>query len=202
MLLCILQAIRGYTVKSRKGVLLEEANILASFSGDYVTGHADLAAFAPSLYIEDKDARVFLLDHDGRVLVDTGDAAQRGKILSAPWILRAFSGENITHETEESGQHFLQAAVPVYSGTQIVGALLVKTSTEELYVYFAHLRYHLVAIGIATCLLLSLFGIFISAIFTVPLSRLTGQIREMSETDGSMILTTAARSLFRMLRTN
>ncbi len=183
MLLCILGAVRGYTVKSRGTALLAEANILASFSGEYVAGTADIAAFAPSLYIEDRDARVLLLDRDGRILTDTGDPTQRGKILSTPWILRAFSGENVTHETVESGQHFLWAAVPVYSGTQISGALLVKVSAEELYTYFSHLRYRLVAIGIATCVLLCLFGFVISAIFTVPLSRLTGQIKEMSETD-------------------
>ncbi len=184
MILCILQTIQGYTLKTRSAGLLEEANILASFAGDYITGKAEVSAFAPGLYIEDKAARTILLDGDSRVLYDTNEAAaQRGKILSAPWILRAFSGENVIRETEENGQHYMQAAVPVYSGTKIVGALLVKTSTEELHAFFGHIRYRLLVIGISGSLIIGLFGIFISAIFTVPLSRLTSQIKEMSETD-------------------
>ena len=184
MILCILQTIQGYTINTRSQQLLEESNILASFAGNYITGKADTAAFAPSLYLEDRDARTILLDRDSRVLYDSSEAAtQRGKIMSAPWIVRAFSGENITRETVEEQQHYLQAAVPVYSGNTVVGALLVKTSSEPLYSFFAHMRYRLIVIGISGSLLIGLFGVFISAIFTVPLSRLTSQIKEMSETD-------------------
>ncbi len=183
MILFILASVQGYSIKNRSAEMLEEANILAGFSADYVTGRADIAAFAPSLYIENYDARVLLLDRDGRILADTGDAAQRGKILAAPWLLRALSGENVTREVEEGGLHFLGAGVPVYSGTRVVGALLLKASTEDLYTYFAHLRSRLIGIAAVALLLLVAFGMLISSVFTAPISRLTVQIKEMSETD-------------------
>ncbi len=184
MILCIVQTIQSYNQKTRSSELLEEANILAGFAGSYVMGATDAAGFSPGLYVQDRAARILLLDKDSRVLYDSNEsAAQRGKIMAAPWVLRAFSGENVIHQTEENGQHFLQAAVPVYSGTTVVGALVEKTSDEAQHTFFSHVRYRLAVIGISGSLLLGLIGIFISTIFTSPLARLTGQIREMSETD-------------------
>ncbi len=184
MIACILQTIQGYAVKTTGGRLLKEANILASFSADYVTEMADISSFSPSLYLENREARTFLLDRDSRVLYDTSEGnSQRGKIMSAPWILRAFSGENVTHEMEEDGAHYLLAAVPVYSGREVAGVLIVKTSAEPLYAFFAHIQTRLLVIGALGVCLVGLFAILISTLFTNPLSRLTGQIKEMSETD-------------------
>lgn len=184
MMLCILGTIQSYNEKTRSAELLEEANVLAGFAGSYIMGSTEPAAFSPNLYIQDRAARVLLLDKDSRVLYDSNEsAAQRGKILSAPWVLRALSGENVIYPTEENGQHFLQAAVPVYSGTTVVGMLVIKTSDEAQHTFFSHVRYRLTVIGISGSLLLGLIGIFISTIFTAPLARLTSQIKEMSETD-------------------
>ena len=150
MILCILETMQAYALREEKGRLLEESNILASFATDYVTGRADVAAFSPSLYMEDRSARTVLLDKDSRVLHDTGiSGVQRGKIMSAPWILRAFSGENVTHRTEENGLHYLLSAVPVYDGSVVAGVLIVKTDAEPLYAFFSHMQYRLVVIGIA-----------------------------------------------------
>ncbi|MBE7025351.1 MAG: HAMP domain-containing protein [Ruminococcaceae bacterium] len=184
MLLCILQAVQRYSLQNRSATLLEEANIAAGFAGEYIMGTADVAAFSPAMFTTDRTDRVMLLDKDSRVLFDSGaSAAQRGKILSAPWVLKAFSGENVVNRTEENGEHLMEVAVPVYSGRMVVGVLFSKSSTEDLYTFFAHIRYRLVVIGIAASLLVGLFCVFVSAIFSVPISRLTGQIKEMSETD-------------------
>ncbi len=184
MVLCILQTILGYAISTRKKSLLEEANILSVFASDYVAGQADISAFSPSLYIQDHEARAILLDRDSRVIYDAGaPLSGRGKIMSAPWILRAFSGENVTRLAEENELHYLLAAVPVYEKSEVAGVLILKTSTQSLYDFFSHMQYRLLILGISGSLLMGIFGIFISAIFTVPLSRLTGQIKEMSETD-------------------
>ncbi len=184
LLLCVMQVVERYTIKTHSAKFLEETNILASFADEYIIGAQDAATFSPELFSADRTARILLLDKDSRVLYDSSEsAAQRGKILSAPWLLQAFSGENVVRQAEENGQHFIQVAVPVYSGNTVVGVLLAKTSSEEVYSFFSHVRYRLVVIGFSGILLIGIFCIFISAIFTAPLSRLTVQIKEMSETD-------------------
>ncbi len=163
---------------------MEEASILASFAGDYLTGSAEVSAFSPSLYSESAADRILLLDRDSRVVFDSASAqTARGKYIAVPDIASVLSGESTTREIEEDGKAYLQVTVPVYSGSRIVGVLLRKTSMEEVYTLFEHLRFRLLVIGVSGILIIGLFGIFISAIFTVPLSKLTGQIKEMSETD-------------------
>ena len=184
MLLSVLQVVQGYSLKDRSSALLEQANIAASFAGKYTTGKADVATFSPELFITERTDFVMLLDRDSRVIFDTSvSSTQRGKILSAPWVLETFSGENMVNTTEENGRHMIQVAVPVYSGQAVVGVLYSQSSTEDLYTFFAHIRYRLVVIGIAVSLLIGVFCVLLSAIFSVPLSRLTGQIKGMSETD-------------------
>lgn len=179
-----MQTVQQYTVKSHAGDILEEANILAGFAGDYITGKADIAAFSPNLSASRLLDRVLLLDRDSRVVYDSSEtASQRGKIVSAPWVLAGLTGENTVRRTEENGRHFVQVAVPVSSGRTAVGVLYAKTSSEQLYTFFSHVQYRLVVIGISGSLLVGLFAIFVSAIFARPLSRLTSQIKEMSETD-------------------
>lgn len=184
MLLSVLQVVQGYSLKDRSSALLEQANIAASFAGKYTTGKADAATFSPEMFITERTDFVMLLDRDSRVIFDTSvSSTQRGKILSAPWVLETFSGENMVNTTEENGRHMIQVAVPVYSGQAVVGVLYSQSSTEDLYTFFAHIRYRLVVIGIAVSLLIGVFCVLLSAIFSVPLSRLTGQIKGMSETD-------------------
>lgn len=184
ILFCVMQVMQQYTIKTYSREVLENANRLAGFAGEYLTGKADIVAFSPALLTDRSPDRVLLLDRDSRVLYDSSEAlSQRGKIISAPWVLAGLSGENAVRRTEENGLHFVQVAVPVYSGRTAVGVLLAKASSERLYTYFSHLQYRLVVIGISGCLLVGLFAVFISSIFARPLSRLTSQIREMSETD-------------------
>ncbi|MBQ7036638.1 MAG: HAMP domain-containing protein [Clostridia bacterium] len=175
--------IQRYTLTERKRETVKEANILATFAQGAVMEEKEAIAFLPETYSDTAGKRIMLLDKDGRVVLDTGDAAQKGKIMAAPYVLEAVSGKNTVFETETDGLHYLQAAVPVYSGHAIVGALCFKASTEDLYDYFDHIRFRLLVISICGSLLIGLFGVFISALFTKPISKVTGQIKEMSETD-------------------
>lgn len=184
IMLCILQMTKAYSIKAAKADLLEEASIIAAFAGEYLTGDAETASFSPSLYADTRGDRILLLDTDSRVTFDSKETGGlRNKVLMAPYILNTFSGEADARECAEEGFHLLQVTVPVYSGAECVGVLVEKTNLEKLYTFFTHLSYRITVLGIVGSLIMGLFGIFISAIFTVPLSRLTGQIKEMSETD-------------------
>ncbi len=183
LMVCVLQLIQGYTLEQRKKEILRDANVLASFTAGLVTGEGEAAVFFPDVYIEADGKRVILLDRDGKVTLDTGDAAQNGKIMAAPFILEALTGENKVMETETGDRHYIQAAVPVHDGHATVGALVLKADAEDLYDYFDHIRFRLIVISVCGSLLIGLFGVFISALFTKPISKVTGQIKEMSETD-------------------
>lgn len=183
-MLCIQGTVESYRLKTYRAENMEEAGILASFAGDYITGKAEVSAFSPGLYSDTAAARILLLDRDARVVFDSADSQPaRGKYIAVPDIVSVLSGKSITREMDEDGAKYLETAVPVYSGTEAVGILIRKTSMEGLYTFLSHLRFRLLVIGISGSLIIGLFGIFISAIFTVPLAKLTGQIKEMSETD-------------------
>ncbi len=184
MLLCILEAVQHYSIEKSSVTLLEKASTLSSFAGEYVVGQSDPAAFSPSLYSENRLDRILLLDKESRVVFDSRETGSyRGKLIASPHVLRAFSGESSVRAVPEEGGVFLEAVVPIYRHAELVGALVEKKSAGPIYDFFAFLRYYLVVIGVSGSLILGLLGILISAIFTRPLSRLTGEIREMSITD-------------------
>lgn len=182
-MVCVLGLIQNYTVGRRKAETVKEASILANFAAGAVSEEQEAVAFMPDMYMDTAGKRVMLFGRDGRVVLDTGDSTQKGKIMAAPYILEAISGKSTAFETETDGLHYIQAAVPVYRGHAVVGALGYKTSTEDLYDYFDHIRFRLLVISVCGSLLIGLFGIFISALFTKPISKVTGQIKDMSETD-------------------
>lgn len=182
-MVCVLGLIQNYTVGRRKAETVKEASILANFAAGAVSEEQEAVAFMPDMYMDTAGKRVMLFGRDGRVVLDTGDSTQKGKIMAAPYILEAISGKSTAFETETDGLHYIQAAVPVYRGHAVVGALGYKTSTEDLYDYFDHIRFRLIVISVCGSLLIGLFGIFISALFTKPISKVTGQIKDMSETD-------------------
>lgn len=182
-MVCVLGLIQNYTVGRRKAETVKEASILANFAAGAVSEEQEAVAFMPDMYMDTAGKRVMLFGRDGRVVLDTGDSTQKGKIMAAPYILEAISGKSTAFETETDGLHYIQAAVPVYRGHAVVGALGYKISTEDLYDYFDHIRFRLIVISVCGSLLIGLFGIFISALFTKPISKVTGQIKDMSETD-------------------
>lgn len=182
LVLFILNSIRTYTINTFKKEMLKNVNIMASFAAESFKEGG--TPFLPSASWGYKEAGLVLLDRDGRVVFDETNAAmRRGKILTAPWVLGAFEGENNTQETVENGAHYMHAAVPVYSGTEVVAVLIAGTSTETQYTFFAHMQKTLLIAAGFALFLLGLFGFFLSAIFTAPLSKLTGTIKKMSETD-------------------
>ncbi len=183
LMVCVLQLVQSYTLGEREKETLRDANVLASFATSFVTGENETAVFLPDVYIDAEGKRVTLLDKDGKVALDTGDAAQTGKIITAPYVLEALTGKNTAMAGKTGDRHYMQAVVPVYAGHAAVGALVLRASTDDLYDYFDHIRFRLIVISVCGSLLIGLFGIFISALFTKPISKVTGQIKEMSETD-------------------
>lgn len=157
--------------------------MLAAFAAGVILEENEAATVMPDIYMGMAGKRVVLLDKDGRVTMDTGDPTQKGKIMAAPYAIEAISGKNTVFENETDGRHYMQAAVPCYNGHVIVGALCLRASTDDLYGYFEYVRFRLMVVTVCGSLLIGLFGIFISALFTKPISKITGQIKEMSETD-------------------
>lgn len=182
MVLFILNSIRTYTMRTFETELLKNTNMMASFAAESLKEGGK--PFFPSDAWAYKEAGLILLDQDGRVIFDENNASlRRGKILTAPWVLGAFEGKNNTQETVEDGLHYMHAAVPVYINTDIAGVLIAGTSTEEQFAFFAHMEKSLLVTAGLALLLFGLFGFFLSAIYTAPLSKLTVAIRKMSETD-------------------
>ncbi len=182
VMLLVSYSIRTYTMSTFSKNMLKNANIMASFAAPALKEPHQ--PFLVSDTWQYKDAGLTLLDKDGRVVYDAATSAvRRGKILTAPWVLGAFEGKNNTQETTEDGAHLMHAAVPVYDGTEVIGVLISAASTDASYAYFAHMEKRLMSIAVAASILMGLCAVLLTSIFTSPLSKITGQIKEMSETD-------------------
>ncbi len=182
VMLVVMHGIRTYTMDTLAKDMLKNANIMASFAAPCLTDAGQ--PFEVSDTWKYKDRGLILLDKDGRVVYDAASsAARRGKILTAPWVLGAFEGKNNTQESTEEGAHLMHAAVPVYDKTEIVGILIAATSTDAYYAFFAHMEKMVMTVALAASVLLGLLGVLLTGVFTSPLSKITGQIKEMSETD-------------------
>lgn len=184
MILFILDSIRGYSLQTLSGDMLESANLLSSTSCSAYIETMDASVLPKPGAWAYTDAGIMVLDTDGRVLFDSNESSgRRGKILATPWVLRAIGGENLTVERTLGNDPYMLAAVPIYKGTDSIGILITRTSTKSQYAFFSHMKDKAISIAWIGSVVIGLFGIFLSVIFTAPLSRLTKQIKDMAETE-------------------
>ena len=131
------------------------------------------------------DARVMLLDVDGRLLIssDSRDASRLGEVITTPGITAALSGQESVFSTysQHMQAEVVDVAVPVYTPEgRMAGALRISHEMGTVYQRFVRLRY-LIAFFLAGALGLSLvLGWAVANHMERPLRRVTQAIHELS----------------------
>jgi signal transduction histidine kinase len=116
--------------------LERDAFVLGAFIEDTLSGtdQQDLQAIADG-YAERTDGRVVIVDADADVLADTDPATQGDRnFASRPEIAAALQREVVsgTRASATLGSGLVFVAVPVASGDQVLGAVRLSYSTDQL----------------------------------------------------------------------
>lgn len=183
-----------------------QANLVAATAGDLLapSAHAELLMLVDtaSTYLR---GRVLIVDHTGRVLVDSAGSGELGQsYLSRPEISAALQGRPIQVErgSKTLGQQILATAAPIVHNGRTSGAVRVTQSVSA--VQGAVLRAEL-AIGVVGLVVLALgllAGILLAGQISRPLRRLEtvagrvahGDLRARAKLEGSREQRSLSRS--------
>ncbi len=128
------------------------------------------------------NARVLIIDHQGRVLTNTGgiqvppgmflDDSETRRVLQG----RAVSGQGYNPRFK---QMMVSAAVPIWNGNEVKGALFLNTPVADVATAVAIMRGFILYAAAAAIILAMLLGYYLSKSISRPLRRMSQITREM-----------------------
>jgi len=125
---------------------------------------------------------VLLLDRDGRVAVDSFDEDWlKGQVLRHREVLDALKGKSSTgHHLFASGEKVMYVAVPVMDGKRVAGAVMISTSTNDIYEILDQLKRRVFLITAASGVFVALLSIWLADTLNKPINELTAGVEKMA----------------------
>ncbi|HAN10341.1 MAG TPA: hypothetical protein DCP90_06990 [Clostridiales bacterium] len=127
------------------------------------------------------DSVVWVVDKKGMVIFDSNDDFRfvRAKID----ISNIKNGEKITTQdfTSFFKQNTLTVAVPIYSFNEIVGAVYLHTSIDDVYRTYQEYKYYLINILLFSIFLSVILGALYSIVFTKNIEKMKKTVDEISK---------------------
>jgi signal transduction histidine kinase len=165
--------------------LERDAFVLGAFIEDTLSGtdQQDLQAIADG-YAERTDGRVVIVDADADVLADTDPATQGERnFASRPEIAAALQREVVsgTRSSATLGSGLVFVAVPVASGDQVLGAVRLSYSTDQLDDRVRSYWMLLLAAAVFTMAVVGGLGYVLARWVTRPLDELRRAARRIGE---------------------
>ena len=169
-------ASREETVREQGSILcnlLIKENYLNDSSSQVANGKLELLC---NIY----GGRIFLIDRDFRIVKDTY-AADEGKFLATPVVLKCYKGEEVSRYDRDC--QMLTLAIPVKSPEvrQLQGVMLIYVSCSDIRETVLRLEQKLfMVLGIIAVLSISL-GVLLSGTLVKPLARITKSIEDFTD---------------------
>ncbi|MBC7765269.1 MAG: HAMP domain-containing protein [Hyphomonadaceae bacterium] len=182
----IQDAMTEYFYNQKSVEILTKANMIANI----VSGADTQEEYASSLGQLQmiKDSRVVVTDLDARVLYDSANQLVGVAFLEGNGImLNALKGHNEAKRIkysqlyEKKVEYGVAAAVPMLKERVTVGGVYVAVSAEDVEDILKNIRYNLIYIALLVSVFVGIFSAMLAGIITIPVERLTGIIKEMSE---------------------
>lgn len=190
-----IQNIKSYYLQNFSNSLNSQAQFLTYYLVPYLKPEAGYAKNEERLtdiknLVRDltrmSGSQIQVIGADGTVLAATSDnIANVGRKNNLPEVHQALTGipEESLRVRTVTGERLKSLAIPIKDGNQVVGALLLYASMEEVYrtidqvvrIFFTGL---IIALGLTAFL-----SIVISRTITQPIVQITKQAREMAEGD-------------------
>lgn len=175
--------LRNYVQETREKQLIARGIVLAGVMRDFVTLRKDPIQTMELLDLLEKflDAPLLIVDQRGLVLAASSrNARLRGMVLTQEEVGRVLQGEIVTRVFTRGEQPYLSAAVPIFVGGRVVGAIFTFSPLSEMAAVQGNLR-RLVLLAFLLGLILSTFlGFALSRNLARPLHEMSAVAMEMA----------------------
>lgn len=178
----VVNVVGDYSYYERKVDLLTKANMLANFAAENDFRQLDgINEFTKTVELAG-DSRVIFVDEDARVLFDTSKAKNIvGKTMLDHQVTRALEGNESVEKTYENDKRYMTVAVPVKHMGMVIGGIYLQASADDMAMYQDHIKKSLYTLSGTICVIVGLLSLWLSNIFTAPISKIKSKIRDMSE---------------------
>lgn len=163
---------------------LTQANMISNLVSRFIGTSSYLIEPTLIEYSKQINSRVLFTDTDGKVLVDSaGFGELEGKMINNyDDIQSALKGKGATSIHNIGGTGWaMYAAVPVTVKNNIVGALLISTSIDDVMSFLNSIRYRMIYTFTGIGFLVSIISLLVASYITIPLKRLTNAANIISE---------------------
>lgn len=180
---------RNHQMDQLKSGIERDAFVLSSYLSDSLSGGTpvDLAAVVAN-YTAATDGRVVIVNSTGDVLADSEPAAAgQRNFLSRPEIADALDRQisTGTRYSTTLGTGLVYVAVPISIGDQVLGAIRVSYSTDQVEAKVRRYWLVLLGAGLVTLLLAAGLGVLLARWVTRPIAKLRDAATRIGDGDFS-----------------
>lgn len=180
------QVLERYHIKSLQDNLTRSATLAGQFVGGYLQEEIDPVrlSWLAENFGRQTDARVIFINEKGVVI---GDSVRMGGLLGQPLdreeIAAAFAGETgfSIQYSELSRQKVMQVALPIDDGGEIIGAVFISSSLQQVDTIMGDIRRFLLITTLLAAAVSGAGSIFLARRITGPLELLTEAAGSMAE---------------------
>ena len=178
----MLHSVQGYFVEERKKELLSEANVISGqLTSSGFLFNKEARSDMEEIILETSqngDFRVLVLDSSCMVVYDTG-YEDVGKTYLLPEVIQAMDSRDTAKE-QENGTVYAAASVMGLSN-QRSGVVLIVDGMKDVQDIVGDIGKEAYLLLLSIVVLLFVFMVAVSKVFTEPVKNLIGIIKEMSE---------------------
>lgn len=172
---------KGY-LQTRQATYLGNANIIASTGGNAILQADRNAYYLARRFSEQMGARVLIVDHRGRVMVDSFDETWlKGRILQHPEAQAALKGQSAAAaHILADGERVLYAAVPLAGENGSTGAVVIVAGLSDVYTALAQIRGRMAAVSLGSGFFAAMLSLTLAGLLTRPLNELRRAAQRMA----------------------
>ncbi|MCF8011652.1 MAG: cell wall metabolism sensor histidine kinase WalK [Clostridiales bacterium] len=178
----ILTSLENHYIESREKAYLTHANIIGG-TGQEMLLSGDRNSFYFARDYGDKiDARVLMLNSNGKVIMDSfGEAWLEGRLIKHKEVNSALAGESSAgvHQLKD-GKHVLYITAPVLNHQQVQGIVMLVTSLEDIYNTLEQVRGQVILLSFLVGITAVLLSMFLAGVLTKPVQELTTGVEKMT----------------------
>ena len=183
--LTVYTALEKQSINERMGEISRQANVMARTVevGNFIFDSTKTVIFNNAVEEISKDisGRILVMDKNGIVINDS-QKTEIGKTYLIPEVMEALDGKDV----KKFSNRIIYTAVSILGTTEtnsseIIGAVLIISSTEDIYEHLSDIQSQLFLLAILTSFIVGVFVFFISGIVIEPIKNILNVIKKMSD---------------------
>ncbi|MDR1639962.1 MAG: cell wall metabolism sensor histidine kinase WalK [Clostridiales bacterium] len=182
----IMTSIKTYFQEDRESQLLDAANILAGYisKNNYFEKMDDSTRWQlmdSEIYEKSKEGGFRVLVFDNRLYcVNDTNYMHAGKTISVPEVVHALTKGNTVRTYQERKTTYASASI-VNSNSDVVGAVLLVSSVDDIFMSVAEIQSRLIMYTALTSVIMGFLVLVFSQFLIDPLKNVLSVVQKMSE---------------------